>query len=270
MKTLIVVPARYGSTRLPGKPLLEIAGVPMVKRVYGKALQAAAQLDDVEAVVATDDARIQSYCQAEGIQVVMTDPELPSGSDRALAAHTALGSDADFILNLQGDAPFTPADYLTALVSEARRVPQAQVVTPVTAMSWESLDALRASKATEAQRFSGTTCVCDSGGKAFWFSKIILPAMRKEAKLREASDTSPVLKHVGLYGYRLEALQRFVAAGESHYEALEGLEQLRALELGMHIQVVRVPAVELAMSGIDTAEDLADAEALVAKMGDDF
>lgn len=270
MKTLIVVPARYGSTRMPGKPLVEIAGVPMVQRVFAKAQAAAQQLTDVQCVVATDDIRIEDFCKSAGMPVVMTDPDLPSGSDRALAAHAGLGSDAEFILNLQGDAPFTPASYLVALVEEARRVPDAHVVTPVVPMGWDSLDALRASKQTKAQAFSGTTCVASQDGKAFWFSKNILPAIRKEESMRQSQDVSPVLKHVGLYGYRLSALKDFVAAGEGYYEALEGLEQLRALEMGMHIQVVKVAPAELAMSGIDTPEDLADAEALIAKMGDDY
>lgn len=275
MSSLIVVPARYGSTRLPGKPLLAIKGIAMLERVVNKARQAAAKAQGaVDLVVATDDARIEAFCQDKGFAVVMTDSDLPSGSDRCLAAYEARlaqgGQDADFILNLQGDAPFTPAGYITAMLQAARECPNADIVTPVIPQTWQSLDALRASKSKPGQAFSGTTCVADQNGRAFWFSKVILPALRKEEKLRAASDISPVLRHVGLYGYRLEALRRFVSAGESHYEALEGLEQLRALEMGLHIQVVKVDAARLSMSGVDTAEDLKQAEALIDRLGDDF
>jgi 3-deoxy-manno-octulosonate cytidylyltransferase (CMP-KDO synthetase) len=271
MSSLIVIPARYGSTRLPGKPLLPIKGIAMLERVVNKARQASASAGSaVSLLVATDDARIQDFCQAKGYPVVMTDSDLPSGSDRCLAAYSAWGGQADFILNLQGDAPFTPAGYIAAMLQAAQQHRQADIVTPVIPQSWQALDDLRASKAKPGQAFSGTTCVADQSGRAFWFSKVILPALRKEDKLRAASDLSPVLRHVGLYGYRLEALQRFVAAGESHYEALEGLEQLRALEMGLHIQVVQVEAARLSMSGVDTAEDLKQAEALIDRLGDDF
>ncbi len=271
MSSLIVIPARYGSTRLPGKPLLPIKGIAMLERVVNKARQATASAGgSVSLLVATDDSRIQDFCQAKGYPVVMTDSDLPSGSDRCLAACQAWGGQADFILNLQGDAPFTPASYIAAMLQAAEQHRQADILTPVIPQSWQALDGLRASKAKPGQAFSGTTCVADQSGRAFWFSKVILPALRKEDKLRAAGPLSPVLRHVGLYGYRRAALERFVAAGESHYEALEGLEQLRALELGMHIQVVRVEAARLSMSGVDTAEDLKQAEALINQEGDDF
>ncbi|MBU3919649.1 MAG: NTP transferase domain-containing protein, partial [Alphaproteobacteria bacterium] len=109
MKTLIVVPARYASTRLPGKPLAMIAGRTMVDRVAALARRASAALEDAAYAVATDDMRILEYCRDAGIPVVMTDPALPSGSDRALAAVEGLGAEPEFVVNLQGDAPFTPA-----------------------------------------------------------------------------------------------------------------------------------------------------------------
>ena len=106
--TLIVVPARYASARLPGKPLIAIAGVCMVERVAAMAARAAKALGDAASVVATDDARIAAHCEARAIAVVMTDPALPSGTDRALAAVQALGAGPDVVVNLQGDSPFTP------------------------------------------------------------------------------------------------------------------------------------------------------------------
>ena len=113
MKTLIVVPARYGSSRFPGKPLAAIAGRSMVERVAARARAAAKALNDADYVVATDDKRIADHCAKQGLKSVMTDPALESGSDRALAAAETLSEMPEIIVNLQGDAPFTPVDYIT-------------------------------------------------------------------------------------------------------------------------------------------------------------
>jgi 3-deoxy-manno-octulosonate cytidylyltransferase (CMP-KDO synthetase) len=265
MKTLIVVPARYASTRLPGKPLAIIAGRTMVERVAGLARRAAGQLNDAAFVVATDDTRILEFCRDADIPVVMTDPALPSGSDRALAAVEGLGAEPEFVVNLQGDAPFTPAAHVVAIV-EALASSGTDAATPCIRLSWEALDRLRAHK--KETPFSGTTLVTDPAGRAIWFSKIILPAMRKEAELRKLNPLSPVLQHIGLYGFRLEALQRYCALPESRYERLEGLEQLRLIENGMTVQAVEVQPGRIAIPGIDTAEDIALAERLVAEYGD--
>lgn len=265
MKTLIVVPARYASTRLPGKPLAMIAGRTMVERVAGLACRAAAQLKHAEYAVATDDTRILEFCRDAGIPVVMTDPALPSGSDRALAAAKGLGAEPEFVVNLQGDAPFTPAAHVVAIV-DALATSGTDAATPYIRLSWEALDRLKAHK--KETPFSGTTLVTDPAGRAIWFSKIILPAMRKEAELRKLNPLSPVLQHIGLYGFRLEALQRYCALPESRYERLEGLEQLRLIENGLTVQAVEVQPGRIAIPGIDTAEDIALAERLVAEHGD--
>ena len=265
MKTLIVVPARYASTRLPGKPLALIAGRTMVARVASLAMRAAWALDAAEYVVATDDMRILEHCRDAGIPVVMTDPALPSGSDRALAAAEGLGAQPEFIVNLQGDAPFTPASHVVAIV-DALATSGTDAATPYIRLSWEALDRLRAHKSETP--FSGTTLVTDPSGRAIWFSKIILPAMRKEKELRSMGPLSPVCQHVGLYAYRLEALRRYCTLPESRYERLEGLEQLRLIENGMTVQAVEVQPGRIAIPGIDTAEDIALAERLVAEYGD--
>jgi 3-deoxy-manno-octulosonate cytidylyltransferase (CMP-KDO synthetase) len=265
MRTLIVVPARYASTRLPGKPLMDIAGTSMVARVATMARRAADALDGASSVVATDHAAIYDHCTARGLAVVMTDPALPSGTDRALAAVRALGAAPEIVVNLQGDSPFTPPAHVIA-VARATARPGVDVATPYVRLSWEALDALRAHKQTSA--FSGTTLVATPDGKALWFSKTILPAMRKEAMLRAAGALSPVCRHIGLYAYRLDALQRYVSLPEGYYEALEGLEQLRCLENGMHVEAVEVTPDRIAISGIDTAADLALAERLIAAHGD--
>jgi 3-deoxy-manno-octulosonate cytidylyltransferase (CMP-KDO synthetase) len=265
MRTLIVVPARYASQRLPGKPLVQIAGRSMVSRVAAMAARAAEALGDAASVVATDDERIATHCRELGIPVVMTDPALPSGTDRALAAAEAMGATPEVVVNLQGDSPFTPPAHVIA-VAEAARDSGADAATPYVRLSWGALDAFRVHKIETP--FSGTTLVHDTNGRALWFSKNLIPAMRKEATLRTRSDLSPVCRHIGLYAYRLEALRRYVSLPEGYYEQLEGLEQLRLLENGMSIQCVEVAPDRIAIPGIDTAEDVALAERLVAEFGD--
>lgn len=265
MKTLIVVPARYGSTRFPGKPLAEIAGRSMLARVAIRAKAAADQLQDARMVVATDDDRIIEHCREQGFDAVMTDPAVPSGSDRALAAAAALDEEPAFIVNLQGDAPFTPLHYITKIV-EALENSDHDVATPTILLSWDQLDALRAAK--KETPFSGTTCITGEDGRAIWFSKTIIPAIRKEEVLRKESALSPVQRHVGLYGYRTPSLRRFVSLPPSRYEELEGLEQLRVLENDMSIVCVPVDAPALSTSGIDTETDLRRAETLIEEHGD--
>lgn len=267
MRPLIVIPARYGSARFPAKPLQEIAGKTLLARVCHVAKAAAAQTG-AGLVVATDDDRIAAHAAALGVESVMTDPELPSGTDRAFAAARLFDPQADFVVNLQGDAPFTPPAMIAALIETAvSELPNmADVYTPVTALTWAGLDALRAHKQTTP--FSGTTCIADEAGRALWFSKQIIPAIRNEPKLRAAGDTSPVLRHVGLYAYTLAALARYVALPMGRYEALEGLEQLRFLENGMSVRAVLSEGSGFNLGGIDTPEDALAAEAMIAERGD--
>lgn len=253
MKPLIVIPARYASTRFPGKPLVEIGGIPMLQRTADVARQIG------NFVVATDDARIEDFCLAQNLPVVMTDPDLPSGSDRAKTAADLFDPSTDIIVNLQGDAPFTPPAYVQACLDALSGDPDADIATPVVQLSWAALDELRGAKQTTP--FSGTCAIVGDDGRARWFSKNIVPAIRKEAAMREDSETSPVLQHVGLYAYRRAALARYVTLPPSPYETLEGLEQLRALENGMTITCARVYAHPMSQAGIDTPEDVARAEA---------
>lgn len=264
MKTVIIIPARYGSTRLPGKPLAMIAGQTMLSRVVDLARDGTSGMDNIRIVVATDDARIGTHCDELGVEWVMTPVECPTGTDRAEAALQALGSDADFVVNLQGDAPLTPPDFITAMIDAYRKAPT-DVVTPVTQLSWAQLDKLRENKKTTP--FSGTTAVFDADtGKAFWFSKNIVPAMRKEDKLRETSELSPVYRHIGLYGYSRTMLQKFITLPEGRFEAMEGLEQLRVLEHGFEIRCVPVDyRGRPSMSGVDSPEDIVRAEELLGK-----
>lgn len=269
MKTTIIIPARFGSTRLPGKPLAMIAGQTMLQRVIAIAQQAKTELqdtpNDIDIIVATDDTRIGDHCDQLGAKWVMTPVECPTGTDRAEAAIQQLAYTPDFILNLQGDAPLTPPDFIAAMISSYAANPT-DVVTPVTRLTWDALDNLRKNKQTTP--FSGTTAVFNEAtGKAFWFSKNILPAIRKEEALRQTSPFSPVYRHIGLYGYARDMLRIFTTLPEGYFEKLEGLEQLRVLENGYEIRCVPVDyRGRPSMSGVDSPEDIARCESLLASL----
>jgi 3-deoxy-manno-octulosonate cytidylyltransferase (CMP-KDO synthetase) len=265
MPDLIVIPARFGSSRLPGKPLIAIAGRTLLERVVRVARNAAALAGDVAVIVATDDARIEAHARDLGCVVAMTSSAITSGSGRAFAA--VAGRNAEIIVNLQGDAPFVPPSAIVALITAARTT-RAAVTTPVVRLSWEDLDRMRTHKLVSP--FSGTTCVRMADGRALWFSKTIIPAIRDEDRLRRTDRLSPIFRHLGLYAYRFDALERFEAAPPSPYEMLEGLEQLRFFELGLGIHTVEISPPSHAMSGIDTPADVAMAEDLIARLGDPY
>lgn len=268
MKTAIIIPARFGSTRLPGKPLAMIAGQTMLQRVIAIAEEAVKNIGNstghIDIIVATDDARIGNHCDELGAKWVMTPIECATGTDRAEAAILQLADTPDFVINLQGDAPLTPPDFISAMIESYAANPT-DVVTPVTQLTWEQLDTLRKNKQTTP--FSGTTAAFDeTSGKAFWFSKNIIPAMRKEDALREKSPLSPIYRHIGLYGYSRDMLRVFTTLPEGRFENMEGLEQLRVLENGYEIRCVPVDyRGRPSMSGVDSPEDITRCEALLAK-----
>lgn len=234
----------------------------MLSRVVAIAHEAAQKLKNVTIAVATEDSRIEAHCHEIGAQCVMTSDKCKTGSDRVLEAAQHLGGDFDFVLGLQGDAPFTPVAAPLRILETFIGDPTAEVVTPVVKLRWNELDALRASK--EQTPFSGTTCTIDAKGKALWFSKNIIPAIRKEDGLRR-EEFSPVYQHIGLYGFRFDILKKFVSLPEGHYEKLEGLEQLRLLEHGISIQTVTLDVdAGMAQAGIDSPEDVERAEKILA------
>lgn len=270
MQTLIVVPARYGSTRFPGKPLAEINGISMVRRTARIASLASDEIKNSSYVVATDDERIKTHCDAHKLKCVMTSPSLKTGSDRALAAANGIsainGQSYNRIINLQGDAPFTPISHIVSIANALDN--GADVATPYIPLSWEALNTLRTHKVETP--FSGTTVIVGTDNRAIWFSKNIIPAIRNEERLRKEQSLSPINRHVGLYAYQKKALELFTQHQESRYEKLEGLEQLRLLENGMTIECVRVAPPQIATSGIDAPSDVLMAEALIAKHGDPY
>lgn len=262
---LIVIPARFGSKRLPGKPLVPIAGRTLLERVVHVARAASRMAGDIDILVATDDPRIEAHARDLGCEAVMTASDISSGSGRAYAAALSRAERPEIVVNLQGDAPFMPPEVVARLI-EAARSSAAAAATPVMRMGWAELDRLRDHKIRAP--FSGTTCIRAADGRALWFSKNIIPAIRDEAERRKQSPVSPVFQHLGLYAYRFDALERFEQAPPSHYEQIEGLEQLRLLEMGLDILTVEVAQPRFAVSGIDTPEDVALAETLIAERGD--
>lgn len=265
-KDLIVVPARFGSTRLPGKPLLKVAGRTLLERVIAVAHAAATEVGSCEVMVATDDERIAEHACALNVDAVLTAVRLDSGSARVWAAACQRARRPRYIINLQGDAPFIAPSVVAGLIARLRQG-GGDVVTPVYRLDWARLDRLRAHKMHAP--FSGTTCVRAADGRALWFSKAILPALRDEAKLR-MQPYSPVWQHLGLYGYSMSALEWFASASASPCEMLEGLEQLRFLEQGWTVATIEVDPPVHALSGIDTPADLALAEEAVSLLGDPF
>lgn len=265
MRVAIIIPARYGSTRFPGKPLVDLVGKSMLRHVYDNAIEAIADLDhSCSILIATEDERIRSHCHEQNMPCVMTSDSCETGTDRVMEAALTLKDKPDFILNLQGDAPFTYSSIIRRTIDDFTNDPDStDIVTPVVQLSWESLDTLRSNK--ETTPFSGTTVILNSATRqAVWFSKNILPAIRKEDQWRDKLSTSPVYRHIGLYGYKTVSLEKYVTFKPTLYEQLEGLEQLRALENGLKIRAVVLQESDRpAMSGIDSPEDLERARALL-------
>ncbi|GAA5008330.1 3-deoxy-manno-octulosonate cytidylyltransferase [Pseudoluteimonas lycopersici] len=248
---VVAIPARFGASRLPGKPLRLLGGEPVIAHVVRRAQAAGAR----EVWVATDDARIADAVSASGAWVAMTDPSHASGSDRlAECARIAGWSDDDIVVNLQGDEPFAPASGIRAVADAlaSSGAPMATLATPV-----EDVATLFDPNAVKLVRANN--------GDALYFSRAPIPWARDA--FAASRDALPVgeawLRHIGIYAYRVGFLRAFAALPPSTLERIESLEQLRALENGHRIAVALAP--EPFPPGIDTPEDLARAEARLAK-----
>lgn len=247
----VVIPARYGSTRLPGKPLQEIAGKPMIQHVVERARVSGAG----EVVVATDDQRIRDACAAFGADAQMTSPQHRSGSDRIAEVIEARGwADDTVVVNLQGDEPVMPPALIDQVAADLEGRPNLGMATLAHPIGdWDTLFDPHAVKV-----------VTDAEGFALYFSRAPLPWHRDEfmAKRSELPKSVPFLRHIGLYAYRAGFLQRYVRWEPSPLELAESLEQLRVLWHGERIHVGL--AAEAPGPGVDTANDLVRAAALLA------
>lgn len=240
-RTIAVIPARYGSTRFPGKPLALIQGRPMIQWCY----ESVRQCDLFqEVIVATDDERIMATVASFGGQAVMTSPDHPTGTDRI--AEAIQGRQADLIVNVQGDEPLVPATVLEELVRRMQTT-KAEMGTAAVPFNCTSRD---------PNDHNAVKVVIDKNGFALYFSRSLIPFPRAGGTPME-----PLL-HWGLYAYRRDFLETFITLERSQLEECEMLEQLRALEHGARILVVKTDA---ASAGVDTPEDLQAIEELLRK-----
>lgn len=245
MKFHVVIPARYASSRLPGKPLLDIAGKPMLQHVYERALESGAQ----SVVIATDDLRIQQAAEAFGAAVCMTSADHPSGTDRIaeVAAMRAYGPD-DIIVNVQGDEPCLPGQLIQQVAELLTSHPQAGIAT------------LCESLINTQQLFDPNIVklVMDRQGYALYFSRAPLPWARGAFPPADMDAQLPqgfqAWRHIGMYAYRVSFLREYTAMEESQLEKTECLEQLRAMEYGVRIAVAE--ACTASGMGVDTEADL--------------
>jgi 3-deoxy-manno-octulosonate cytidylyltransferase (CMP-KDO synthetase) len=245
MKIVGIIPARYASTRFPGKPLALIAGKPLVQHVVERCQQANALS---EVIVATDDTRIwevaQNFCRAE-----MTAPNHPTGSDRI--AEVATRCECDAIVNIQGDEPLIDPAVIDAVAGALEKSEMSTAATPI-------------SNPEEYDNPNVVKVVVNNAGRALYFSRRTVPYLR-EAASRSVSEqlaAFPFLKHLGIYGYRRQTLLRLVRFPVSPLEAAEKLEQLRALENGIDIAVVKVDYDSV---GVDVPADVLRVEKLLKR-----
>ncbi len=263
MSVLIVIPARFASTRYPGKPLVPLTGATGIKRsLIERSWRAACDVTGADrVVVATDDARIQEAADAFGAEVVMTSASCRNGTERCAEVAQKL-PDYDILVNLQGDAPLTPPWFIEALIERMQSDTSLDAATPVLQCDGKTLMNLRADR--QAGRVGGTTAVFDSLHKALYFSKEVIPFT---AQVYAASDPTPVFHHVGAYAYRRGALQEYLSWPEGPLERLEGLEQLRFLENRHVMACVEVDAKGREFWELNNPEDVPKIEAMMKLMG---
>jgi 3-deoxy-manno-octulosonate cytidylyltransferase (CMP-KDO synthetase) len=245
----IVIPARFASTRLPGKPLADINGRPMIEHVYQRACQIGAS----EVLIATDDTRIEEAAIGFGAPVVMTSNDHPTGTDRLAEVAKLRGwGDDDIIVNLQGDEPLTPPAILLQVARNLRDNPQAGIATLC----------VRIDDAGELLDPHKVKVVRDARGFALYFSRAPIPWERDVLDV-ESDQLARAWRHIGIYAYRAAFLHEYAQMQPCQLESLEKLEQLRAMWYGVRIHVDEAQTVP--GPGVDTASDLAQVAALLAR-----
>lgn len=264
MSVLVVIPARYASTRYPGKPLVELTGATgEAKSLIRRSWDAAKAVSGVDrVVVATDDDRIKDACEGFGAEVVMTSEACANGTERVAEAYAALAQEFEIVVNLQGDAPLTPAWFIEDLVIGLKADKSAEVATPVLRCDGRALNGFLEDR--RAGRVGGTTAVFGTDMKALYFSKEVIPYTGKTYS--DEAET-PVFHHVGVYAYRPSALAAYPSWQMGPLEALEGLEQLRFLERERPVLCVEVEARGRQFWELNNPEDVSRIEAMLREMG---
>ncbi|MDN5788518.1 3-deoxy-manno-octulosonate cytidylyltransferase [Pseudorhodobacter sp.] len=257
MKTIIFIPARYASTRYPGKPLAELRQPDgRVKTLILMSWEAAMQIKGVDAVyVATDDERIASAARGFGADVVMTSEMCENGTARCADALDRLGTTPDLVVNFQGDAPLTPPWFVEDLIAAMQAEPSVGMATPVLRCDRQTYENFMQDRRNG--RVGGTTAVFDRNMRALYFSKEVLPYI-DPGKL---PDPIPVFHHVGVYAYRPDALRAYTNSPICALELLEGLEQLRFLHNGTRVRCVEVDARGRLFWELNNPNDVARIEA---------
>ena len=260
MRAEIVIPARYQSSRYPGKPLAALTGATgIAKPLIQRSLEAARQVQGVATVhIATDDPRIEEAVRGFGGSVIMTPASCANGTERVAAALHGLHDETDIIINFQGDALLTPPALVEQLIDHMRSDPACEAATVAVRCSPSAYRHLIADQA--AGRVGGTTAVLDASGNALYFSKRVLPHIPPG---HAAEQDPPVLLHLGLYAYRRSALERYIAWPETELERIEGLEQLRFLVYGTPLHVVRADPPDWDTIELNNPSDKAPIEAIL-------
>ncbi|SDW77742.1 3-deoxy-manno-octulosonate cytidylyltransferase [Litoreibacter albidus] len=264
MSVTIIIPARYASTRYPGKPLVTLTGATgearsLIERSW-LAAKSVAGVDRV--VVATDDDRIKAAAEGFGAEVVMTSSDCFNGTERCADALPLLGEEPEIVVNLQGDAPLTPSWFVEDLIAGLRGAPDAACATPVLRCDGRALNGFLEDR--RHGRVGGTTAVFAQDMSALFFSKEVIPFT---SNTYSNNAQTPVFHHVGVYAYRPDALRDYATWPVGPLEQLEGLEQLRFLENSRKILCVEVEARGRQFWELNNPEDVPRLEAMLSEMG---
>ena len=253
LKTIIIIPARYASSRFPGKPLAQLVGATGIKKtLIQRSWEAAKRVKGVNKVlISTDDDRIIKLANDFGAETVKTSTSCKNGTERCAETYMFLRDKYDIVVNLQGDAPLTPSWFVEALIEELRANKQKNVVTPV--LRCDSNGHRMFLQDRKHGRVGGTTVVFDKNKKALYFSKEVIPFT---PRIYEEKEVCPVYHHVGVYAYRPKVLGEYIAFPEGILEKLEGLEQLRFMENGSDIYCVEVNSRGQSFWELNNPEDI--------------
>lgn len=253
---VVIIPARYDSTRYPGKPLAMISGITMIERVWRIACRC--RLADA-VYIATDSEKIAEHATKFGAQVLMTAASCKTGTDRVAEAAEKVATEDTIIISLQGDAVLTPPWIIDNVIQALKEDLQVPLATPAVKLTGEELTNFLKHKKTSPS--SGTTVVFDKQGNALYFSKQPIP-------FQFDKDSAFLYRHVGLYGYRFKTLKQLQSLKQSPLEISERLEQLRALENGISIRVIPVDYQGRSHGSVDTPVDVSLVEQIIAAEGE--